>query len=643
MRDYAVVDLETDTLDPRALGAGVVATAITTPSCVTTVHRGAVWPGAKMLVGHNIKFDLRYLRHFLPDEFETWRRSGGRVYDTLLAEFMLGGQLRPLRELGLDAVAARRGLPLKPSAVAEQIKNGVRPSAIPWDELVEYARHDADTTHALALSQLALLRANPKLRRLIRRHCDALLLTLDAEAFGLPCDAGVLQDASAWWAQRVADTRAALRGVIERYMPHVEANENSPLQLANALYGGEYTFDAKEPVTRPDGSVVVYKTGPRAGQPKLRRVERALSTPGAGFTAVTRSTNALTLSQLAPHTDEQRTLLALLADSRGASKILSTYCLPWQAALTAGRIHSEFMHANTRTGRLASSHPNIQNVPKNAKYPCDAANLRRAVVAPDGWALLEVDFKAVEVRFLAQLSDDAVMIAELNDGRDPHDDNAARLFGAGFTPHQRDIVKRFSFALQYGAGAATLARSNGVSRTLASKFIEQYNKKYQGVAEFFDRTHADVLRSRRRRENGVVAGEFASVSGRRLLFPDAVSRHGPAGPSPTETRNYPIQSIATGDFALIQTTRLWEHLRERGDVQVVNLIHDSVLFAVRRTVVDEVAAIAHSVLANTTDVFAEWGITPVVKFTVDVKVGPNWAEMTSLNQSRVTTCQQSLA
>lgn len=263
---------------------------------------------------------------------------------------------------------------------------------------------------------------------------------------------------------------------------------------------------------------------------------------------------------------------------------------------------------------------------------------------PNGY-LMEVDFSQLEVIGLAILSNDPVLKNDIKLGLDMHRLRAAELFGipeSAVTAEQRRLAKRLSFQLQYGAGARSMAEKNGIAKTLAGKFIQQYYDRYQGVLAWQDKIAREVLRSRKPSGKHTAkgypqgVGEHQSPTGRLYKFYEYDSEWSKEPSfSPTEMKNYPVQGFATGDIMAVYRAKLYrrwirEGLASRG--VLVNTVHDSVMVdCMTEGDVKYLFGVMEEEANNLPTYLKElWNMECDLPFKVECKYGPTWAETTKL-------------
>jgi DNA polymerase I len=249
-------------------------------------------------------------------------------------------------------------------------------------------------------------------------------------------------------------------------------NLASPKQLAEILFG-------------------------RLGLPVLKK------TPSGGP-----STDEAVLSELAL----DYPLPKLLLEHRSLAKLKGTYTdkLPRMVNPTSGRVHTSFSQSTAVTGRLASSEPNLQNIPVRSG---EGRRIRQAFIAPLGASIVSADYSQIELRIMAHLSGDAGLLAAFASGEDIHRATAGEIFGVTpreVSPDQRRVAKVINFGLIYGMSAFGLARELGLERSAANAYIERYFARYPGVARYMEETRHSA------RDKGYVE----TVFGRRLWLPE---------------------------------------------------------------------------------------------------------------------------
>jgi DNA polymerase-1 len=299
----------------------------------------------------------------------------------------------------------------------------------------------------------------------------------------------------------------------------------------------------------------------------------------------------------------------VLLDYRALAKLKSTYTdkLPAMVNATTGRLHTTYSQTTAVTGRLASTEPNLQNIPVRT---VDGRRIREAFIAPAAHTLISADYSQVELRIMAHLSEDPALLKAFHEGDDIHRVTAAEIFGvapADVSADQRRYIKAVNFGLIYGMSAFGLAAQLGIERGAAQQFIDRYFARYPGVAVYMKRTRELA------REQGFVE----TVFGRRLFLPDIRAASGPrrAG-SERAAINAPMQGTAA-DLVKLAMIAVQDYLeRERLATRLILQVHDELVLEAPD---GEVERIRRDLPGLMTSVAALR-----VPLKVDVGSGPNW-------------------
>jgi DNA polymerase-1 len=301
-----------------------------------------------------------------------------------------------------------------------------------------------------------------------------------------------------------------------------------------------------------------------------------------------------------------------ILDYRSVQKLKSTYvdALPELVNPESGRIHATFNQAVAATGRLSATDPNLQNIP--IRTP-EGRRIREAFVAEPGRLLLSADYSQIELRVLAHLSQDPILIDTFRRGEDVHDRTSREIFGP-LSPvpkdEQRRISKMVNYALLYGKSAFTLAKDIGVSRGEAAEFIEAYFARYPKVRAFIDETIA------RARETGHVR----TLLGRLRRLPDLRSKNVPVRmEAERQAMNTPVQGSAADLIkrAMIDLHRELQERRLRS--RLILQIHDELLLEVPEAEADEAKQLVTRVM--------EGALQLDVPLVADARLGRSWAEV----------------
>ena len=297
-----------------------------------------------------------------------------------------------------------------------------------------------------------------------------------------------------------------------------------------------------------------------------------------------------------------------LLEYRTLSKLKSTYCEGLSAVVSSdGRIHSTLNQTETRTGRISSSEPNLQNIP--VRRP-EGRELRRFFKAKDGYVLCDADYSQIELRVLAHIADDKNMINAFLSDTDIHTLTASEVFNMPVnmvTPQMRSSAKAVNFGIVYGIGAYSLAKDIGVSNKEAAAYIKGYLETYPEVDAYMHRV------VERAKENGFAE----TVFGRRRLLPELKSSNGMLRSfGERVARNMPIQGTAA-DIIKIAMIRVFDRLKkEIPEAALIMQVHDELIVEAPESKAEAAAQILKEEMEN--------AVQLKVPMTVDAHWGKTW-------------------
>ncbi len=298
----------------------------------------------------------------------------------------------------------------------------------------------------------------------------------------------------------------------------------------------------------------------------------------------------------------------LLLEYRRLTKLKSTYCDGLcNAADIDGKIHTTFNQTETRTGRISSLEPNLQNIP--VRTP-EGALLRKFFIAEEGYVLCDADYSQIELRVLAHMANDGNMIEEMNSGQDFHTLAAAKAFNIPVdmvTTVLRSRAKAVNFGIVYGIGAFSLAKDIGVTRKEADQYIKAYLAAYSGVDKFMLSTI----------EKAKADGFVTTLFGRRRYLPElSSSNHMLRAFGERAARNAPIQGTAA-DIIKIAMVRVRNRLKqEKLDAKLILQVHDELIVECREEIKDYICQLLQEEMSRSAEM--------QVKLTVDVNCGKTW-------------------
>jgi DNA polymerase-1 len=306
---------------------------------------------------------------------------------------------------------------------------------------------------------------------------------------------------------------------------------------------------------------------------------------------------------------EEHAIAKKVLDYRQLSKLKGTYvdALPALIDPFTGRLHTTFNQAGAATGRLSSSNPNLQNIPIRTEL---GREIRAAFVPRPGWKLIVADYSQIELRLLAHMSKDPVLVDAFRNGEDIHTRTAAEVFGIApmfVTADHRRNAKAVNFGIVYGQTPFGLATSLGIERKEAEIYIRAYFERYAGVRRWLDQTVAEVRRT----------GVSVNMFGRRRPIPDMQSRNPNARNFAERTAvNTPLQGSAA-DLIKLAMIRIDQQLAGM-QTKMVLQVHDELIFEAPPEEVDAVRALVKTEMESVRKL--------EVPLVVDVGAGENWRD-----------------
>lgn len=318
------------------------------------------------------------------------------------------------------------------------------------------------------------------------------------------------------------------------------------------------------------------------------------------------STDADTLEALR----DKHEIIPLIFEYRTLTKLYNTYVKGLEAAVSPdGRMHTTFKQTETRTGRISSAEPNIQNIPVRTEI---GRNFRKFFVAGEGKLLADADYSQIELRVLASLSGDKAMIKTFCEGGDIHTETAASVLGLPpewITPEQRRSAKAVNFGIVYGIGAFSLAKDINVSVGEAKRYIEDYLTHYSGVKEYMDKVTKSAEKD----------GWAVTMFGRKRFIPEILSTNKTVKALGKRiAMNTPIQGTAA-DIIKIAMVRVYRRLKaELPEARLILQVHDELIVEAP----EDKAAQAAKILTEE----MQGAVKLAVPLTADAKEGRSWYE-----------------
>lgn len=519
-------------------------------------------------VGHNLKYDLLVLRrHDLP--------VSPASFDTMVAAWLIDPASH---HLGLKDQADDL-LNVQMTHIEELIgtgKNQRSMAEVSSEKAAAYAAADAEVTWQLRQALAPKLTENQSTRLMEEMEMPLLPILADMEQTGIGLDTALLKSMSRELTERLANIEAQVQqGVGYAF------NLNSTQQLSTALFT---TL-------------------------KLEPPDKRKTTASGHF-----STSADVLDLLRG----KHPVVDLILEYRELSKLISTYidALPLQVNPQTRRVHTSYNQTGSVTGRLASSEPNLQNIPTRTEL---GRKIRRAFVADQGWLLLSIDYSQIELRIVAHMANDTAMLNAFQAGQDIHAATAAAIYNvplAEVTKDQRRHAKAINFGLIYGMSAFGLSRSTDLTLAEAEDFVAAYFRQFPGV-----KTYLDNLRKQAAHQ-----GYVETMLGRRRYFPNLRSQMNPnlRNREEREAINAPIQGTAADIMKLAM-------IKVPPALQTGNL-HARLLLQVHDELVLECPEEELLRTGNVVMRTMELAYPLSIPLLTEAKWGRNWEEMLPLSQ-----------
>ncbi|MBD2464825.1 DNA polymerase I [Oscillatoria sp. FACHB-1407] len=502
----------------------------------------------------------------------------GVVFDTMLASYVLN----PDNSHNLTDLS-RKYLGINPQGYEELVPKGKTIADIAIPAVAQYCGMDVHTTWQLVPKLRAELEQFPKLLQLLLTVEQPLEPVLaEMEHTGIHIDQAYLKEFS------------------QKLDQDLKAIEQQAYEVAGQ------TFSLGSP--KQLGELLFEKLG------LDRRKSRKTKT---GY-----STDAATLEKL----QGDHPVVDAILEYRTLSKLKSTYvdALPLLVHPSTQRVHTDFNQAITSTGRLSSSNPNLQNIPIRTAF---SRQIRKAFIPEPGWLLVAADYSQIELRILAHLSQEPVLIETYQNNQDVHSLTARLLFEKDdISPEERRLAKVINFGVIYGMGAQRFARESGFKTADAKMFIERFNDRYSQVFGYLQQMqreaiahgYVETILGRRRYFN------FASESLKRLRgnTPESIDldqlklRDQYDAQSLRAAANAPIQG-SSADIIKLAMIRLHELLKGR-QARLLLQVHDELVFEVHPSEWEELQGEIKSVMESAVEL--------TVPLRVEIHAGPNWME-----------------
>jgi DNA polymerase-1 len=570
---------------------------------------------ADRLVGHNIKFDLNWFTyaglHF----------KHCKLWCTQVSEYLIRHQ--KIGHMTLADLSIHYDIPHKIDKVKTFWDAGVETTDIPLNILLPYLERDCLNTLAIYQKQV------PKIRELGMDKIAAVQnegtrALSEMECNGMKVDKPMME-------REIKIMQDDLNAIDEELLFQFghEVHLSSPQKLSAELYGGTIIEEGTKWVTRE----LKYETKYYERKCKVSR-----EVPGVGFTPFPDteskktpgiySTDKGTIKRLPAKTKKLKAIKKALVSRSKVKKALSTFVGKdgenkglINKIHPDGCIHGSFNQAITVTGRLSSSNPNLQNLPREGTSPI------KRVIVPEFDHIMVADLAQIEWRVAAFLSRDPVMMREVLEGIDCHTDNAIRFFKADPADKNwkniRTDAKIFVFRMIYGGSAYGFymdPKMPSYSKKQWFNIVRDFQDKYKGLIAWQEENLRIASQN-----NGVII----SPTGRRFKFDRDVRK---GGYKRTQVCNYPVQSVATADIMPLAMVIIYRAMRNAGlRAKCRGQVHDSLIFDTPDNELHKLSRLCINVFEALPKKIEEtWGFEFDLPLTGDIEYGPNYGTLKKL-------------
>ena len=504
----------------------------------------------------------------------------GVIFDSMLASYVLN----PDSSHGLSELS-QKYLGLMAKSYVELVPKGQTIADVSISEVADYCGMDAYTTFGLVAKLRQELEKFPRLSKLLLEVEQPLEEVLaEMEYQGIRIDSAYLNELS----QQLEIDLTKLEAQVQEIAGE-KFNLGSPKQLSQILFDN-------------------------LGLNK--KYSRKIKT---GY-----STDAATLERL--QEDDETGIIESIIEYRTLSKLKSTYvdALPALVREDTKRVHTDFNQTATSTGRLSSSNPNLQNIPIRTAF---SRQIRKAFIPEESWLIVAADYSQIELRILAHLSQEPVLVEAYNNNEDIHTVTARLVYEKDdISSDERRVAKTINFGVIYGMGSLRFSRSTGIDKNLANEFIKRFYSRYPKVFEFLESL----------KKQAISQGYVETILGRRR-YVDFTSRNlvnlknvNPEEINLSELKNIgaydagllrsaanaPIQG-SSADIIKIASIKIHE-LLENYQARLLLQVHDELIFEVPPQELEELQIQIKSVMENALELS--------VPLLVEAKAGDNWME-----------------
>ena len=511
-------------------------------------------------IGQNLKFDISVLKWYDV-------HVKGKLFDTMIAHYLIEPDLRHNMDFLAETYLDYRPVPIE-NLIGKKGKNQLSMRTVALDRLKEYACEDADITLQLKSVFEPLLKETATMDLFNNIEMPLVPVLASMEAEGVRIETETLSEFS----NKLQDGIAKLESEIKD-LAGTDFNIASPRQLGEVLF---------EKLTVTD-------------KPKLTKTRQY-------------STSEDVLVKLA----DKHPIIDKILDYRSLTKLKSTYvdALPKMINPRDNRIHTSYNQAVAATGRLSSNNPNLQNIPIRTDM---GKEIRKAFVPRnEEFTLLAADYSQIELRIIAELSEDPALIDTFVKGLDVHTATAARIYSVeleAVSPEMRRSAKTVNFGIVYGISAFGLSERLSIPRKEAANIIAQYFEKYPGVKSYMEETISFA------KKNGYVE----TIMGRRRYLRDINSSNATVrGFAERNAINAPVQG-SSADMIKIAMIKIQDQLhKENMKSKMILQVHDELVFDAGLEELEKLKKIVEEKMRT--------AIPMTVPVVVDMNTGDNWLQ-----------------
>ncbi|WP_312150865.1 DNA polymerase I, partial [Empedobacter sp.] len=510
-------------------------------------------------IGQNLKYDIKVLNKY--DIVVL-----GQNFDTMIAHYLINPDMRHNMDVLSETYLSYQPVSIE-SLIGKKGKNQKNFRDVPLMEQTEYGVEDSDITNQLKnLFEPELIKANTH-KLFTDLEMPLMQVLADMELEGVNLDVPFLKELSVKHEAKLRELEAKIQEDAGE-----EFNLNSPKQL------GEILFD------------------------KLQLDPKAKKTKTGQY-----ATGEEILSKL----KDKHPIINDILEYRQLQKLKSTYidALPELVNPKTGRVHTTYAQTVAATGRLSSVNPNLQNIPIRSE---EGQQIRKAFVARDeNHVIISADYSQIELRLIAQMSQDPAMVEAFKHGEDIHASTAAKVFNVALdevTREQRSQAKTVNFGIIYGVSAFGLADQANISRKEAKALIDAYYETYPTLKAYIEK-QVEVARDQ---------GFVETLMGRRRYLKDINSRNAVVrSHAERNAVNAPIQGTAA-DIVKMAMIQIQKELKKNYKTKMILQVHDELIFDAPKDEVEKVSELIKSTM--------EAAMQMDVPLIAEVGVGANWLE-----------------